>query len=56
MERRPLIPGMKAVMSQLTGDEGWLNLRPPLEGLSDGEAGELLAHLPAELTDSSSTG
>ena len=49
MERRPLIPALKAVM-------GWSNLRPPLDPLSDGEASDLLAHLPAELTAGRSTG
>ncbi len=49
MESYPLIPALKAVM-------GFPNLRPPLDPLSDGEVGELLAHLPAQLTDSSSTG
>ena len=49
MEGFPLIPALKAVM-------GWPNLRPPLDPLSDGEAGELLAHLPAQITAGRSTG
>jgi 4-hydroxy-tetrahydrodipicolinate synthase len=43
MEDFPLIPALKAAL-------GWPNVRPPLDPLSDGEAGELVAHLPAELT------
>ena len=48
MEDFPLIPALKAAL-------GWPNVRPPLDALSDGEARELVAHLPVELTDSSST-
>ena len=55
VEGRPLIPALKAMMAELTGDDGWLNLRPPLDPLSDGEAGDLLAHLPVELTAGRST-
>ncbi len=49
MEGFPMIPALKAAL-------GWPNLRPPLDPLSDGEASELLAHLPAELTAGRSTG
>jgi 4-hydroxy-tetrahydrodipicolinate synthase len=48
MEGYPLIPALKAVL-------GWPNMRPPLDPLSAGEASELVARLPLELTDSSST-
>jgi 4-hydroxy-tetrahydrodipicolinate synthase len=47
MDGRPLIPALKAMMRELTGDDGWLNLRPPLDPLDDEEARDLLAHLPA---------
>jgi 4-hydroxy-tetrahydrodipicolinate synthase len=47
MDGRPLIPALKALMRELTGDERWLNLRPPLDPLDDGEARDLRAHLPA---------
>jgi 4-hydroxy-tetrahydrodipicolinate synthase len=47
MDGRALIPALKALMRELTGDDGWLNLRPPLEPLDRGEARDLLAHLPA---------
>ena len=47
MDGRALIPSLKALMRELTGEDGWLNLRPPLEPLDDGEARDLLAHLPA---------
>lgn len=52
VEGRPLIPGLKALMAELTGDDRWLNLRPPLDPLGEGEARDLLAHLPSELTAS----
>jgi 4-hydroxy-tetrahydrodipicolinate synthase len=50
VEGRPLIPALKALMAELTGDDRWLTLRPPLDRLTEGEAGDLLAHLPAQLT------
>jgi 4-hydroxy-tetrahydrodipicolinate synthase len=46
MDGRALIPALKALMRELTGDDGWLNLRPPLDPLGDEEARDLLAHLP----------
>ena len=47
MDGRALIPSLKALMRELTGDDVWANLRPPLEPLDDEEARDLLAHLPA---------
>jgi 4-hydroxy-tetrahydrodipicolinate synthase len=47
MDGRALIPSLKALMRELTGDAGWANLRPPLEPLDDEAARDLLAHLPA---------
>ena len=51
MDGRALIPALKALMRELTGDDGWLNLRPPLEALDDEEARDLLAHLPVVFAD-----
>jgi 4-hydroxy-tetrahydrodipicolinate synthase len=48
MEGFPLIPALKAVV-------GWPNLRPPLDPLTEREAGEVLARLHDPATDSSST-
>jgi 4-hydroxy-tetrahydrodipicolinate synthase len=39
----PVIPALKALLSEETGDSAWLNLRPPLDALSEPQAGELLA-------------
>jgi 4-hydroxy-tetrahydrodipicolinate synthase len=47
MDGRALIPSLKALMRELTGEDGWQHLRPPLEPLSGEEARDLLAHLPA---------
>jgi 4-hydroxy-tetrahydrodipicolinate synthase len=47
MDGRALIPALKALMRELTGDADWLNLRPPLDPLDDEAARDLLAHLPA---------
>ena len=47
MDGRALIPALKALMRELTGDDGWLNVRPPLEPLDDEDARELVALLPA---------
>jgi 4-hydroxy-tetrahydrodipicolinate synthase len=48
MEGFPLVPALKAVV-------GRPNLRPPLDPLSAGEADELLARLPAQITAGRST-
>jgi 4-hydroxy-tetrahydrodipicolinate synthase len=50
IEAYPMIPALKALMADLTSDEGWLNLRPPLSGLDEEQAKELLSGVPlAEL-------
>jgi 4-hydroxy-tetrahydrodipicolinate synthase len=36
LERPPLIPRLKALMHEATGDDVWRNLRPPLEALGAG--------------------
>lgn len=35
VEGQPLIPALKAIMRARTGDDGWRNLRPPLEPLDE---------------------
>jgi 4-hydroxy-tetrahydrodipicolinate synthase len=42
----PLIPALKAVMRELTGDDGWLNLRPPLDAFDAAQGRALVARLP----------
>jgi hypothetical protein len=42
-----LIPALKGLMRELTGDDGWLNLRPPLDPPDDEEARDVLERLPA---------
>jgi len=50
IETYPVIPALKILMAELTGDEEWRNLRPPLSGLNDEQEKELLAEvLLAEL-------
>ena len=41
LEGYPLIPALKAIMRERTGDDVWRNLRPPLDALSDEQAREL---------------
>ena len=41
VEGYPLIPALKAIMRERTGDDIWRNLRPPLDALSDEQAREL---------------
>ncbi len=33
--RQPLIPGLKAMLADQTGDPGWIRVRPPLVALTD---------------------
>ena len=47
VEGYPLIPALKAIMRSRTGDDVWLNLRPPLDALSEDQARELVGRLPA---------
>jgi 4-hydroxy-tetrahydrodipicolinate synthase len=46
IETYPMIPALKAIMTDLTGDEGWRNLRPPLSGLDEEQEKKLLAEVP----------
>ena len=41
----PLIPALKAIMRERTGDELWRNLRPPLDELDEAQTRQLLARL-----------
>lgn len=43
MSKFPYPPGLKAVMTSITGDESWARVRPPLKALSTAERSELLA-------------
>jgi 4-hydroxy-tetrahydrodipicolinate synthase len=50
LETYQVIPALKILMAELTGEEEWRNLRPPLSGLDDEQEKELLAEMPlAEL-------
>lgn len=46
IEAYPVIPALKLLMGELTGDVTWRNLRPPLSGLDESRAKELLSGLP----------
>jgi 4-hydroxy-tetrahydrodipicolinate synthase len=43
----PLIPGLKALVARNTGDERWLNIRPPHLKLTDAQAAALFAAFDA---------
>ena len=43
-----MIPALKRITAELTGDEGWHNLRPPLSALDEASAQDLLSRLPLE--------
>ena len=47
VQAKPLIPALKRILARHRDDDGWLNLRPPLVGLSAAEADELFAGLDA---------
>ena len=46
IEAYPMIPALKRLTAELTGDEGWRNLRPPLSALDEADFEELLSRLP----------
>jgi 4-hydroxy-tetrahydrodipicolinate synthase len=46
IEMYPVIPALKRLMAELTGDEGWRNLRPPLTEQDENRARDLLSGLP----------
>src|SRR5215210_4162530 len=50
IEAYPVIPALKQLMANLTGDERWRNIRPPLSELDEKSAAKLLSSVPlAEL-------
>jgi len=50
IEAYPVIPALKALMAELTGDKAWRNLRPPLSALDEEQTEALLSSVPlAEL-------
>ena len=46
IEAYPVIPALKRLMAELTADEVWRNLRPPLSELDEKRAKDLLSGLP----------
>lgn len=46
IEAYPVIPALKVLMADLTGDEAWRNLRPPLSELHEEQSKELLSDVP----------
>ena len=48
IEAYPMIPALKRIAAELTGDESWRNLRPPLSALDEVRAEDLLSRLPLE--------
>ena len=50
IEAYPVIPALKVLMADLTDEEAWLNLRPPLSDLDEEQTKHLLSEAPlAEL-------
>jgi 4-hydroxy-tetrahydrodipicolinate synthase len=45
LEGYPAIPGLKAILRDQTGDDVWLNLRPPLDALDEARTRDLLETL-----------
>jgi 4-hydroxy-tetrahydrodipicolinate synthase len=46
IEAYPVIPALKVLMAELTGDGAWRNLRPPLSGMHEEQAKNLLSDVP----------
>jgi 4-hydroxy-tetrahydrodipicolinate synthase len=46
IEAYPVIPALKQLMTRLTGDEQWRNIRPPLSALDDTRTKDLLSNVP----------
>ncbi len=44
-QTQPVIPGLKEVVARVSGDDGWLNLRPPFVGLDEVAAAALFSAL-----------
>jgi len=50
IEAYPVIPALKVLIGELTDDEAWRNLRPPLSGLDEQQTKRLFSDVPlAEL-------
>jgi 4-hydroxy-tetrahydrodipicolinate synthase len=50
IEAYPVVPALKRLMAVLTADDEWRNIRPPLSGLDEKRAKDLLSGVPlAEL-------
>jgi 4-hydroxy-tetrahydrodipicolinate synthase len=47
----PLVPALKAIKADETGNADWRLTRPPLVGLTDGQAQAMLAAYKATFTD-----
>jgi len=45
IQAQPMIPGLKAVVAAVTGENGWLRVRPPLEPLSLAASNDLIKSL-----------
>jgi 4-hydroxy-tetrahydrodipicolinate synthase len=45
----PIVPTLKALMFEQTGDDAWLNVRPPLDAASVDQARDIAARLPTPL-------
>jgi len=46
IEAYPVIPALKQLVTRLTGDEQWRNIRPPLSGLDEKRTIDLLSNVP----------
>ena len=45
IEKYPLIPALKQVMANATGNHDWLNMRPPFATLNENEASKIEKNL-----------
>lgn len=45
LQKRPMIPALKATAAHYTGHDGWRRVRPPLVSLSEDEAGNVVSDL-----------
>jgi 4-hydroxy-tetrahydrodipicolinate synthase len=48
IEAYPVIPALKQLMSRLTDDKKWLNIRPPLSALDEKSAENLVSSVPLD--------
>src|SRR5262249_13212210 len=47
-QKVPVIPAMKAVIAEKSGDKVWANVRPPLVELNDAQRAQLIRELDAD--------